>query len=489
MVRGTWRALDAAGQAYELRTDTYSYRATLLAGGSEISLNWAPQEGRGARFSPCGGGGPQVAPQPGSTAGVQQGQQPVPPPMPTPTPTPTLSPPGPMLTQGPGQTATAPGSLGCFNDDGSRDLPNEPIATSTMSIESCIAHCAGKGYAYAAVQFGSHCFCGNTYGRQGALPRARCEEVRCSGNPNQWCGGSWSNDVYATSRVATPSPTPPAGTAQTGTYDYDIDRPGGDYRNFELQAADPRLCANQCAAESACRAWTYVKPGVQGRLPRCWLKNTVPPPVRGSTFAVSGVKPTASAAPGTATIANPSLRGYRLDYCLYWAQQCGEPAATAWCRAQGYQRATHWQPERVKPTLVIGDGNVCNADACHGFASVTCTTEGAAPALAPPAAPPPTTPQPTASACPSIAGVWYWTASQVGAHFWVDVPGPAGTWQYGGGEVDRNRADHADRWGTWQCSANTYVFTRRNGTVYTQVTLRADGKLYAADGAQAAKGQ
>jgi PAN domain len=85
------------------------------------------------------------------------------------------------------------------------------------------------------------------------------------------------------------SQTPGQQTALAG-FEYDIDRPGYDYRNFELPSADPALCAAQCAAENQCQAWTYVKPGVQGTLARCWLKHRVPPPVPGATFAISGVK-------------------------------------------------------------------------------------------------------------------------------------------------------------------------------------------------------
>ena len=73
-------------------------------------------------------------------------------------------------------------------------------------------------------------------------------------------------------------------------WEVDIDRPGSDYRSFDLPAADPSGCAAQCAQESQCRAWTYVKPGVQGPNARCWLKDRVPNPIRGATFAVSGIK-------------------------------------------------------------------------------------------------------------------------------------------------------------------------------------------------------
>ncbi|MBO0902362.1 PAN domain-containing protein [Jiella sonneratiae] len=62
------------------------------------------------------------------------------------------------------------------------------------------------------------------------------------------------------------------------SFEAGIDRPGGDYKNFDLPAADANLCGSACNGENAlCRAWTFVRPGVQGPKPRCWLKNTVPP--------------------------------------------------------------------------------------------------------------------------------------------------------------------------------------------------------------------
>jgi hypothetical protein len=69
----------------------------------------------------------------------------------------------------------------------------------------------------------------------------------------------------------------------------DSDRPGRDYRNFELSKPDHARCEAACAAESACRAWTYVRPGLQGLKARCWLKSQIPPPTP-SRCCVSGIR-------------------------------------------------------------------------------------------------------------------------------------------------------------------------------------------------------
>ena len=74
-----------------------------------------------------------------------------------------------------------------------------------------------------------------------------------------------------------------------GTFEPNVNRPGKDYKNLGLQAADPQLCRQRCLADGQCRAWTYVKPGVQGPAPRCWLKNDVPL-ARIDVCCTSGVK-------------------------------------------------------------------------------------------------------------------------------------------------------------------------------------------------------
>lgn len=75
-----------------------------------------------------------------------------------------------------------------------------------------------------------------------------------------------------------------------GGMEFDIDRPGQDFQNFDLSGADPALCESACSQNPNCQAWTYVKPDTtQGPNPRCWLKTGIPDPVS-STCCVSGVK-------------------------------------------------------------------------------------------------------------------------------------------------------------------------------------------------------
>jgi hypothetical protein len=83
----------------------------------------------------------------------------------------------------------------------------------------------------------------------------------------------------------TPPPPPVAG----GQWEPRTDRPGHDLRSFDLREPRPELCREACWRDPQCRAFTYVRPGVQGPTARCWLKNPVPP-ARINDCCLSGVK-------------------------------------------------------------------------------------------------------------------------------------------------------------------------------------------------------
>lgn len=60
-----------------------------------------------------------------------------------------------------------------------------------------------------------------------------------------------------------------------------VDRPGYDLFNFSTGNYGPELqmsesCNAACERDSRCKAWTFVRPGVQGRYGRCYLKSAVP---------------------------------------------------------------------------------------------------------------------------------------------------------------------------------------------------------------------
>jgi len=73
----------------------------------------------------------------------------------------------------------------------------------------------------------------------------------------------------------------------------------------------------------------------------------------------------------------PIWDGKRVDLCLVWGGQCGEPAATEFCKRSGYAKASGWKPANdigaQTPTVVLSSGQVCSDSSCDGFASITCS--------------------------------------------------------------------------------------------------------------------
>jgi hypothetical protein len=73
----------------------------------------------------------------------------------------------------------------------------------------------------------------------------------------------------------------------------------------------------------------------------------------------------------------PLLQGYRLSACLYGREDCGEPAASEWCKARGFAGgATAFEIDEnigsLFPTLALGDLQLCASFICDGFKEITC---------------------------------------------------------------------------------------------------------------------
>ncbi len=80
---------------------------------------------------------------------------------------------------------------------------------------------------------------------------------------------------------------------------------------------------------------------------------------------------------GVVKFNNPVYNGLRLDWCRVWANQCGGPAATAYCQWKGYSHAVSWSKANnigvSQSTRVISSGAVCSQAACDGFKWIRCS--------------------------------------------------------------------------------------------------------------------
>lgn len=96
--------------------------------------------------------------------------------------------------------------------------------------------------------------------------------------------------AFALASLAFPGSDGHAGEQRRSvSLEYDIDRPGADYTFSEIRDGNPESCRVQCASDGKCRAFTFVKPGIQGRFARCYLKTAIPQR-RADRCCISGVK-------------------------------------------------------------------------------------------------------------------------------------------------------------------------------------------------------
>ena len=132
--------------------------------------------------------------------------------------------------------------------------------------------------------------------RMQALPDQKVREycrMSCSGTFTTVTGrvgveGPAPKPIDAQGRI--PSGVAPAETDTSYPMEVNTNRFGEDYKDLDLPSGDPNLCADACAQEPRCKAWTMVQPGVQGDNAKCWLKERIPAPQHDEN-CISGVKP------------------------------------------------------------------------------------------------------------------------------------------------------------------------------------------------------
>ena len=115
--------------------------------------------------------------------------------------------------------------------------------------------------------------------------------------------------------------------------------------------------------------------------PKARAPEPAPPPnaVQQTMSKLAPVLPPGERVPPSAasqTFPYPIYEIYRLNYCLNWNKDCGEPAARAWCKARRFRGASGFKIDEnigsLFPTVVLGENRVCAQSVCDGFQEITC---------------------------------------------------------------------------------------------------------------------
>lgn len=182
---------------------------------------------------------------------------------------------------------------------------NMPTANADLCLAACAKDSRCRAYTYVKP------------GVQG--PQARC--YLKNGRPSSSANACCTSGIKA--------------AKVTVSQETNINRGGSDYKNIVLAQANPDLCVAACAKEAACKAYTYVKPGVQGTSARCWLKSSVPG-TSADNNCTSGVKSVAMEQARSFAITKwdgncgGGQRDWWDDMCMAWRHKMGDKGWEQW---------------------------------------------------------------------------------------------------------------------------------------------------------------
>ncbi len=357
----------------------------------------------------------------------------------------------------------APRYIGCFLDNNlppsrPRDLSGFEWNDPRMTIEGCVASCAQRGFQYAGTQYGSYCFCGNSYGKYGALTsgEGRKCDTPCSGNSGQMCGGAWANSVYSVSNE------------------------GGDdvsmipLKLYFNRAREDNFTTATSAGEQSALNSGYFFARTEGYGFSTQQPGTVPLKLYWSAAREDNYVTATSQGEGAAQAAGYTY--VRVEGYIYSTQRPGTvPLKNFWSARAG---------DNFQTATAEGEQHAINSG--YTFAWI----EGyVLPAKKgdPPTPTPTPTPTPGTPTCDPVTGHWYgWSGDNSGDNFFFNpqnfpVASP-NIWAVGGKEVVPSDPNHWDRWGLYKCvDTNKYKLENRQNGEFLTLTLR-NGRLYRSDG-------
>eukprot|EP01064_Diplonema_japonicum_P016060 TRINITY_DN24084_c0_g1_i1.p1 TRINITY_DN24084_c0_g1~~TRINITY_DN24084_c0_g1_i1.p1 ORF type:complete len:652 (+),score=56.36 TRINITY_DN24084_c0_g1_i1:51-2006(+) len=162
---------------------------------------------------------------------------------------------------------SAPTHLGCFKTYRARFLPKHVYRGSSNTPTSCAERCSDKGYSYAGVEYGRECWCGNSIARSIKTATKECNK-KCTGDPNEWCGGGHRMDLYSLQ-----SYTPPPPPSRVGCFKVQTKSRVLTTLAFQSQGNTVEECTSVCR-------WNNFKYAGLENGNECWCGNSMAGAVR-----------------------------------------------------------------------------------------------------------------------------------------------------------------------------------------------------------------
>lgn len=122
-----------------------------------------------------------------------------------------------------------------------------------------------------------------------ALPSADTDSGRMCVDVLRSADGAHTTQICIERGLPTP---PPSNTPVYAHYMPSTDLPGDDLYYYGVNYTEPRLCEAACAANSTCKAWTFVAGQHESKpypVPRCCFKSPLPRPRKAPPTITSGV--------------------------------------------------------------------------------------------------------------------------------------------------------------------------------------------------------
>ncbi|KAI1839981.1 hypothetical protein JX265_013597 [Neoarthrinium moseri] len=85
--------------------------------------------------------------------------------------------------------------VGCYSDSTTARTLSVSYNIAGVTNDNCKATCEANGYKYAATEYGTQCFCGNSIQNGASAVGAGCN-IACAGDSTTYCGGSNAMSLF-----------------------------------------------------------------------------------------------------------------------------------------------------------------------------------------------------------------------------------------------------------------------------------------------------